>query len=232
MKLTTWDIHKASICLKRYYNEPIKEEAFPPTRELIKRIVLLKALGRERKWTIKGLASAWDGVFWQGKEVNQDNINASVKGVISLRKIYNRLPENYDAYSCKEIYRNIDGGVYLYSSGDFFLVTDRGIEIWIYKKTNIKEMKRSLLPAAELRALEGSVRAYILSNTQGARDPLEALRERVSLVFYYSGNGMRPSIKKVWCERNDRAVDAICDLIRRRIEWPSYSDNCKDCGGC
>lgn len=228
MRLTSLDVHNYSICPNRYFNVDSDEIKNHPARETMKRIVLSKALGRDNKWNIQGLATVWDNMFWNNKESSQENVDSSVKGSISLRKLFNRLPEVYDAVSSKNLVTACEAGLYLYSSSDFITISDRGVEIWIFYNSSPKEMRRSLLVPTELYILRSALRKDFLGEDYITFDPIS--RMETFVVFYHVGPGsMAPKWFKVKCSRNDKAVLSIARQIKNKVVFQNPGEQCERC---
>jgi hypothetical protein len=230
MKLSTEDLYNYSPCPRKYFLTDFVNKKDSPPREAIKRIVLLKALGRENKWTTRGLASLWDSIFWKNRDVTQENINRTTRGVISLRKLYKLLPEEFDSYSSENLKVMIDGNIELSSSSDFMIVTDKTIDLWIFKRDTPTNIRRSILPAAERYVLEASLRGSFKDGTSTLSKGFKGSERQINAVVYYpTTGGLNPSYFKVRCDDNSTAVRMICEQLRRKIEYPIRGYQCNEC---
>ena len=201
-----------------------------PSQEAMKKIVLLKALGRERKWTVKGLALLWDNFFWSGRQATKDNLDKSVKGVIGLRKLYKTLPEKGQAYSCKSLCASIDAGTEISSVGDFFFILPKSIEIWINGQYRPSDIRKSILPAAERYVLERSLRHVNLGGTLPLSCSKSQAERRIDLVFYYgTEKRMTPLKMRVKCPQNDKAVVSLITMMEKKISFPCQGPHCNQC---
>ncbi len=228
MLIKTLDLHHYSICPRKYFSEANKVKYSSPAREVMKRIVLSKALGRENKWTIKGIASVWDNIFWKNKSATQNNVDASVKGSISLKKLFNKLPEAYDVYSSNNLLTAIESDLYIQSSSDFIIVSERGVEIWIYSQLKLNEVRRSLIGAGELFVIRRCLRKEYLGEESIALD--YTANKNTYLVFYNSGkNSMNPSWFRIKCSQNNSAIISLANQIKKKVEFSNPGEQCKGC---
>lgn len=228
MLIKTLDLHHYSICPRKYFSEVNKVKYNSPARDVMKRIVLTKALGRESKWTIKGVASVWDNMFWKDKPISQENVDTSVKGSISLKKLFNRLPDVYDAHSSKHLTAAIDSSIYIQSSSDFMTVSERGVELWIYSKGKLSDFRRSIICAAELYILKNTVRKSYLEDYGYSLDITNS--KNIFLVFYYAGSqSLNPTWFRVKCQSNNPAVISLSTQLSNGVNYCVPSEHCKEC---
>ena len=219
MRLTTFDLFNESLCPMRARLDPPVQEESSPARELVRRVFLLKAIGRETGWTPKGIANAWDEIFWSGKEMNRVNMDASVRGVLSARALYRNLPKDgFSVHSTKNLSTMIDSSVELSSSGDFLLEYPDRYETWIYKRWNHKQARRSILPLAEHFLFQ-----------RGAKED-----KPFFLTFYYvNTNRMTPinfRIASTHSENyNSKIITHLCDQVRKGISYPVGGEHCSGC---
>jgi len=221
MKLTTLDFYYLEQCSKRWAEEPLKEEIQDPTRELMRKVLLMKAIGRESSWNFPGIASIWDQIFWQNKDINQQSIRESVQGILAARQLYKRLPKgNLESYSSKNLFSSLSNGILLSSSSDFLLSYPDRYEAWIYYHGTPKRIRRSPLVALEHYLIYQKIR--------------DAHQKPFYLVIYYSSTKRRRVIH--FRVRNDQSVDEcrkvvynLADRAKRKIYYPSIGEHCKKC---
>lgn len=219
MKLTTLDLHNETLCPMRARLSSFPPRRTDPARELIRRVFLLKAVGRKTGWTPRGLAKAWDEIYWVGKDINRVNMDASIKGVLSAKALYNRLPkEGFSVHSIKNLSTVIDSSVELSSSGDFLLEYPDRYETWIYKRWSHKEARRSILPTAEHLLVQRNV----------------SDEKPFFLTFYYvSTERTTPVNFRIQSERpeeeNARVITSLCDQARKGIYFPKGGSHCDGC---
>lgn len=220
-KLTTLDLYRLDQCPKRWREEPPEPESADPTRELMRKVFLMKAIGRDAGWTFSGIASAWDQLYWEGKEITRENMRESVQGVLAARQIYKRLPKGeIDAHSAKNLFTSLDAGVELHSSGDFLLEYPDRYETWIYLQSTPKKIRRSPLPAIEHYLIYQRVR--------------EAAQKPFYLVIYYSSVKRRRAT--YFRMRDERSFDecrgivhSLADRARKKLYYPSLGEHCREC---
>ena len=125
----------------------------------------------------------------------------------------------------------LNSSIYLQSTGDFFLITEDGIEIWIYYHARPKEIRRSLLPNIERFIVANSIRdevlkTYLLPHSKTVSD----LKKNIFIVSYYATmNNMRPVTYKIKCTENDKAVITIASSLEKRIDYPIFGSECNNC---
>jgi len=221
MKLNTLDLYYLDQCPKRWKEDPPKAEDMDPTRELMRKVFLMKAIGRDTGWSFDGIASAWDQLYWQGKEITQENMQESVHGILAARQIYKRLPKgDIEIHSTQNLGSFLDAGVELCSSGDFLLSYPNRSETWIYLHSTPKRIRRSPLPAIEHYLVHQKIR--------------EAHKKPFYLVIYHS------SVKRkgigYFRVRDDRSLNECRQIVsnlitraKKNLDFPSLGEHCKDC---
>lgn len=221
MKLKTLDLYYLDQCPKRWFEDPPKPELMEPTRELMKKIFLMKAIGRETSWTFSGIASAWDQLFWEGKSVTQENMQESVQGILAARQLYKRLPKGeIDTHSTKNLHTSLDSDIHIASSGDFLLDYKDRYEVWLYMRSTPKRIRRSPLPAIEHYLVHKKIR--------------DAYQKPFYLVTYYSNTKYRRA--SYFRVRSDRSTEECRKIVynlaaraKKKTNYPSFGDHCKDC---
>jgi hypothetical protein len=191
--------------MKARLSPPIQEDS-SPARELT-------------GWTPKGIANVWDEIFWSGREMNRVNMDASVRGVLSARALYRKLPkEGFSIHSVKNLSIMIDSSVELSSSGDFLLEYPDRYETWIYKRWSHKQARRSILPTAEHFLFQRAVKED----------------KPFFLAFYYvSTERMTPINFRIADTNsepeNSKIITHLCDQARKGISYPVAGDHCSGC---
>lgn len=222
MKLDTLDLYFLSQCPRRWKEQPIERDSLDPTRDLIRKVFLMKALGRETGWTFSGIASVWDDLFWKGKDINRDNIKQSVQGILAARQLYKRLPKGskLEAHSSGNLICSLDSGLLLSSSSDFLLSYSDRYEAWVYFRSAPIKIRRSPLPAIEHYLVHQKIR--------------DAHKKPFYVVIYYSSVEKRRTIHfRVRDTRTNeecrKIVHNLADIAKKEIYFPSQGDHCKDC---
>jgi len=221
MKLTTLDLYDLSTCPRRWFKDKPVRDDDSPARELIRRIFLTKALGREKGWTPLGIANIWDDLFWQGKDITQASMDESIRGVLAARKLYRQLPrEGFKVHSALQLSTMVQSATDLGSVGDFLLSYPDRIETWVYGRRTVKEVRKSCLPAVEHYLIQKKIR--------GAQD-----RPFYLVCYYVSTNRMRPIHFRIRDDgnlaTNEKQVVHLCNLARKKIDFPSAGDHCLKC---
>ncbi len=221
-QLNTLDLYYVNQCYKRWSEEKIVQPPIDPTRDLIKKIFLMKTIGRNTGWTFGGIASAWDELFWQGKTVTKQAMRESVQGILSARALYKRINkgQKIEAHSTKNLITSLETGIVISSSGDFLLSYPDRYETWIYLQSTPKKIRRSPLPALEHYLLHQKIR--------------EAYQKPLYLVIYYASTKRKRTIH--FRVRDDRTQEEcrkivynLTDKIKRNISYPSIGEHCKEC---
>jgi hypothetical protein len=222
MRLTTIDLYEIAKCSKRWLEDPpLQKDQTSPVRELIKQMILLKGAGKQEGWDFSSIANYWDSIFWAGREVNRENMDLSIKGILAARKLYRHLPkENVEIFSTAELTSSIDSSIEIFSSGDFVIVHPDRIETWIYTSIQPKDIRRSILPAAEHLLIQKKVRA--------------AQNRPFFLVVYKATmRGLSPGyamIASTGAEAgNEMAIMQLCNIARRKISIPTICEHCNNC---
>ena len=217
--MDTWDLYRYSLCPKRWSEEDsLRQDS--PARELIKQTFLLRALGRSTGWTPKGIATIWDEIFWKGKKVTRETIDQSVSGVIATKKLYNSLPKgDFKVESTELLTTSIDSTAELRSSGDFILNFSDRIEIWIYGKYKINDIRKGCWPALE----------YFLFQKK-MRGPLK--KPFFFIMYYAPTKGTKPFVLRIRVLPNFPAAEKIAvhlvNGIKKKVFYP-ISGDCKEC---
>lgn len=221
MRVSTWELYQRTICPKRALESPVLlAEEFSPARDLVKRVFLLRAIGRETGWTRKGIARVWDELFWSGKEINRLNMDASVKGLLAARALYKNLPkEGFSVHSTSSISQMLDTSIELSSAGDFILSYPDRNEIWIYQRASHKQGRRSVLPQLEHFLLQKKIKDD----------------KPFYLVFYFTSTNRRTPIHfrirdDYSIEANEKLAFSLCRQAKKQISYPVYGTQCDHCG--
>lgn len=222
MKLTTWDLHLISQCPKKWLAapEPFHNED-SLVRKLLKRMILQKALNRKNYWSFKEVARLWDEIFWEGRDITQENIDLSAKGILAARKLYSKIElQEWEPSSALELDYQTDSSVQISSVGDFVLTYKDRIETWVYGSWSHKEMRRSILPAAEHFLIQKRVRAahtkpfYIVvyRATMRGRNPNHLLLNVTGSEY-----------------GNEKMVLHLTNVATKKISIPVMCDLCNKC---
>lgn len=221
LKLNSLDLYYLDQCPKRWAEEPREPEPMEATRELMKKIFLMRTMGREVGWSFSGVASAWDQLFWQNKEITQENMQESVQGILAARQLYKRLPKGeIKAHSTKNLTSCLDSQLEISSTGDFLLIYPDRYEVWVYMRSTPKKIRRSPLPAIEHYLVHQKIR--------------NSHQKPFYLVIYYSNTKRRrASHFRVRSDRSSeecrKIVYNLSDRAKRKIYYPSFGEHCKDC---
>ena len=170
---------------------------------------------------MKGIASAWDQIFWKDKEITRQTINDSVRGVLAARKLYNKLPSgDFKIFSAGSLDSMIDSSILLTSVGDFVLAYEDRIETWVYRKATPKEVRRSILPSAEHYLLQKKVRM--------------AKEKPFFLVSYFiSTSSMKPIHFRIRNNlqylENEKIVLSLSQIALKSNFYPSAGSQCEKC---
>lgn len=219
MRLSTWDLYQISLCPKRFLESPVARDQGDPARVIAKKAILLRAVGRTTGWTGAGIARAWDEIFWAGREITKENLDASVRGILATRGLFRSLPDKgFIAHSPLEIETQMDSSIYLSSMSDFILSYEDRYESWIYLKASPKEIRRSPIPAVE---------HYLIQKREDRDKPFYLV------IFYSSTRSMRPIHFRIRCSlpisATERITMSLCSMARRNISYPRLGEHCKDC---
>lgn len=226
MRLSTWDLYQLTLCPKRLIESGAVERESSPARDLIKKIFILKALGREKDWSLKGLAPLWDEIFWKDREYTQEAADESVQGLLAARKLYQSLPDinegKFNIHPVSNLKTMVDSSVELSSLGDFLLEYQNRYETWIYLHSEPRLARRTVLPQLEHYLVGAKIRE----------------QRPFYLVFYFlSTERLTPIHFRI----QDTTSQEECGLLaaflttqcKKRISYPVRGVNCKDCPlGC
>lgn len=223
MRLSTWDLYQLTLCPKRLIESGAVERESSPARELIKKIFILKALGREKDWSLKGLAPLWDEIFWQGREYTQEAAEASVAGILAAQKLYRSLPqEGFNIHPTPSLKTMVDSSVELHSSGDFLLEYPDRYETWLYFRCDPRQARKTILPQLE---------HYLVYSRVREQKPFY-------LAFYFlTTERITPIHFRVRDNTLEEECGSLATLLttqcKKRISYPVRGVNCKDCPlGC
>lgn len=219
MRISTWDLYQLTLCPKRFLESGPRKREDSPARELIKKVFLLKALGRERDWTLKGLAPIWDDIFWRGKDFNKSTADDSVRGILAARKLYKSMPkEGFNTYPVSKLKTMVDSSIELSSSGDFLLSYPDRYETWLYFRSDPKDIRRSILPIVE---------HYLIYKRLKEKKPFYLV------CYFISTERLSPIHFRVLDDRTEEECDNIaaylCTQAKRKISYPVKGLYCKDC---
>jgi hypothetical protein len=218
-KLTTLDLYHLDKCPKRWQEEPPTRDLEDPTRNLMKKIFLMKAIGRGTGWDFDSIASAWDQIFWAGKDITTENTRHSVQGILAARQLYKKIPKGeLEVHSTLNLKSTLDAGVILSSCCDFLLSYSDRYEGWIYLHSTPKNIRRSPLPTLEHYLLQSSIR--------------ESHQKPFYLVTYYSSIKKRKALyfkirDNLPIEETRRIVYSLA--AKRKLNYPSIGTHCKEC---
>lgn len=222
MQLNTLDLYYIDQCSKWWKEDPPKREETDPTRKLMKKVLLMKAIGRESRWTFNRIATVWDQLFWEGKDITRDNMKESVQGILAARQLYNKLPKekNLEAYSTLNLTSNLDSGIQISSAGDFLLSYPDRYETWIHIKSSPKRIRRSPLPVLEDYLAQQKIRDFY--------------KKPFFLVAYYSSIKRRRAIhfrvrNNYSLEETRKIVFNLADKAKKEIYYPSIGEHCEQC---
>ena len=218
-KLSTLDLYYLDQCAKRWQEEPPERDLSDPTRDLMKKVFLMKAIGRDTGWNFSGIASAWDKIFWIGKDVTSENMSQSVQGILAARQLYKRIPKGeLEVHSALNFKAYLDAGVILTSCCDFILSYPDRYEGWLYLHSTPKNIRRSPLPTLENYLARANIR--------------EPHQKPFYLVVYYSSVKRRKAI--YFKIRNNNSIEETRRIVynlaaKRKLTYPSLGTHCKEC---
>lgn len=221
MRLSTWDLYQLTLCPKRLIESGAVGRESSPARDLIKKIFTLKALGRERDWSLRGLAPLWDEIFWKDREYTQEAANESVAGLLAARKLYKSLPQDHDQFNIHPVSNlktMVDGSVEISSSGDFLLEYPDRYETWFYMRSDPRQARKTILPQLE---------HYLIYSKVKEQKPFY-------LVFYFLTT---ERVTPIHFRTLDTTSEERCGLLaaflttqcKKRISYPARGQNCRDC---
>jgi hypothetical protein len=221
MKFTSLDLYYIDQCPLRWAKDPIQSEQMDPTRKLMKKVILMKAIGRETGWSFSGIASIWDQLFWEKRDITQDSMKESVYGILAARQLYKKLPkEGLETYSVSNLSISLDSSLVVQSSGDFMLSYPDRYETWIYLRSTPKDIRRSPLAAIEHYLIQQRIK------------PSE--QKPFYLVIYYSSIKNKRIVHfRVRDNRNYKEcrdiIYCLADQAKRNLSYPSIGEYCKTC---
>lgn len=220
MIVSTTDLHELSRCPKRWLHTPHNPDRHPIS-DLLRRAVLSRSLGRKSSWNFRGIANIWDDAFWTGKDFTRENADASVRGLLTAKRIYDKyLDADFQAYPVKLLSASFSSSTILTSSGDFLLSFEDRFEIWIHGRMKLQELMCSPLLAGEHLLLQRQVRPMW-------QKPLRIM------MYRESDQGTRPSITTTYASGsqadNEKIALHLCHLAERRVEMTVRGPWCNDC---
>jgi hypothetical protein len=223
--LNTLDLYNIDKCSKWWIEELSKikdDKVSDPTQELIKKIFLMKSVGRDTGWNFKGIASLWDKIFWRDKDVNKDSIKQSVKGILSARHLYKKISVKNDIeiYSTNNLTTYLDCASKIKSSGDFLLSYPNRYETWIYSDMKKIDVKKSPLVMLEHYLIQQSIRDFH--------------QKEFYLVIYHTSINRKTGLffktkGELNINQNRIIFSNLVSRANKKINFPSIGNHCDKC---
>jgi hypothetical protein len=218
------DLYYINQCSKRWFEEisRAKKNQREPQQELLRKVFLMKSIGREYGWNFKGIAALWDRIFWSDRDVNRKTIRESAKSLMAIKSLYNRVSpgNNVEPYSVRNLDTFIDSTMMISSAGDFLLSYPDRYETWIYMDTKKNDIIRSPLLSIEHYLIQQSIRDF-------------HQKEFHLVIYYMTGKRKKGSFFRIKSNfRIDYNRKVVLNLATRgteKIVFPSGGGHCKDC---
>lgn len=218
MRFSTWDLFLISRCPLRWSLGWQRED--PPVRRLAREVLLSPLLGRESRWSLKGVSRLWDQIYWPGREENEEALRQSNEELTLTWKILRDIIlEEYTVYPPALLSTWIDSSTLIDSSADFVTLKDGELMAWVYTTLTTLEVRRSPLPAMESYLLRERIRA-------------EAPVKRVGVVRYSIQPPTKFSRSTIQSPPKGGAIQSLLYPAGKRIFYPSYGEHCNDCKNC
>jgi hypothetical protein len=215
MRLSTWDLFLLSKCPKRWSLGWEKEDA--PPRRLAREILLSPLLGRESRWTLKGVAHLWDKIYWPGREDNRENADESARELTLVwRAIKDILMEDFTIFPHGMATLWVDQKE-ISSAADFITLKGGELLSWVYTPIPVREVARSPLPGME---------SFLLREKVRAGTPVK----KTGIVKYCTS----PHFSRLTIPSPPLggAMKALLSMAERKISYPSEGSHCKGCTHC
>jgi len=220
-QINTINLSEMSKCSRKFFQTEYITQEDNPIRELIKRM-FLRSLVKETDFRIASVNNIWDTIFWPGKEVNAANMNESTRSVQVAFNLYKKIKEGElkQVFPTKMVEHQLDAGLLIKSSCDFFVEYKDRFEGWIFLKSTPKEIRRSPILQLEYYLVQQGVRAF-------------NQKEFHLITYYLNDKNKTPIIfrtrKSYPIEENRKVMTLLSDQFKRKISYPQEGSWCDDC---
>lgn len=221
MQLTTRDLHFLNQCPKRWTEDPeLRNYKITPVRNLVRQLFLLKEF-QKGNWDFFAITQLWDKIYWKNKAIDKESSDASCTNLLNVRKVYEWFLKQNSSRVIGQpqlcCFPTTD--VKLVSSGDFAVVKENEIEVWIYSRP-INDMDKSIIPAAEY---------YILGNRLRDVDC-----KQLKIVFVYQKKAGVTSYKTIFENKSSLrqgrlGVFNLIDRAQKKVRIPQACLLCETC---
>lgn len=222
MHLKTIDLLNYSKCPLRWSKLLKKENTIPAPNKLLTELLLKKSLVNGNQWSSEEIREIWNKVFWKDKPFTKDNVQKSVKGIISATRTLRKASQETIQIEPGISLNCLVSDRLLKSTTDFILIKPKVIELWI-------SSPRDQIIYPNLHSI---AEGFLLYNR------LKKFYERpYKLVFYWSSTARKePTISKtpreLFSGSEGKITASMVKQIRDNIIYPVPSEECKECGIC